>query len=99
MDPKNSIKLKESLASFYLPVDNIEQVPSKSMEVFYNKKMALNRDITTLALLAYKTLYSPKYLSVVDSMAASGIGSIRLLLECNGIQKIYINFLNAIMAS
>jgi tRNA (guanine26-N2/guanine27-N2)-dimethyltransferase len=96
MDPKKNIKLKEGLASFYLPVDNVEQVPSKSMEVFYNKKMALNRDITTLALLAYKILYSPKYLSVVDSMAASGVGAIRLLLECEEIQKIYINDLNPV---
>ena len=96
MDPKKSIKLKEGSASFFIPGDNIEQVPSKSMKVFYNEKMALNRDITTLALLAYKTLYLPKYLSVVDSMAASGIGSIRLLLECNGIQKIYINDLNPV---
>ena len=56
--------------------------------------MILNRDILNLATLAYKKVYSQKNLRIVESMAASGISSIRMLKECEGIKKIFINDLN-----
>ncbi|MFW9950073.1 MAG: tRNA (guanine(10)-N(2))-dimethyltransferase [Candidatus Thorarchaeota archaeon] len=96
MENLKRIKLKEGSANFYIYEDDLDKIPSKAMNVFYNEKMILNRDITLLTLIAYQTLYKPKILTIVDSMAASGIGSIRFLLECKGIKKIYINDINPI---
>ncbi|MHA1459281.1 MAG: hypothetical protein ACTSQR_06435, partial [Promethearchaeota archaeon] len=59
-------------------IDN-DAIPSKSMNVFYNKRMEINRDISILAIIAYSKIVSQESLVVVDSMAASGIGPIRLL--------------------
>jgi len=89
-----SIK-KEGLAKFYLYKTDIEAIPSKSMNVFYNKKMIINRDISSLAINAYNQLYDQD-LRIVDSMAASGISSIRLLLECKNVSEIYINDINPV---
>ncbi|MBN1802914.1 MAG: tRNA (guanine(10)-N(2))-dimethyltransferase [Candidatus Lokiarchaeota archaeon] len=85
----------EGKAKFYMYEADENQIPSKSMKVFYNEKMIINRDITTLAINAYNRTFA-KELVVVDSMAASGIGSMRLMLECQGIKRIYINDINPI---
>ena len=42
---ENLIIKKEGLAHFYLYETDIDAIPSKSMNVFYNKKMIINRDI------------------------------------------------------
>ncbi len=85
---------KEGLANFFLHSVDKNNIPSKSMVVFYNKKMEINRDITNLAIIAYNKLFNQNKLVIVDSMAASGIGSIRMLKECKNIKKIYINDIN-----
>ncbi|MHA2131224.1 MAG: tRNA (guanine(10)-N(2))-dimethyltransferase [Promethearchaeota archaeon] len=90
-----SIK-KEGLSKFYIPTANELSIPSKSMVVFYNKKMEINRDISNLAIVAYSNIFNQKSLIIVDSMAASGISSIRMLKECKNIEKIYINDINPI---
>ena len=43
----------EGLATFYIFNTDKNSIPSKSMNVFYNQKMSLNRDITNLAISAY----------------------------------------------
>jgi tRNA (guanine26-N2/guanine27-N2)-dimethyltransferase len=86
---------KEGLAKFYIFQRDHDSIPSKSMNVFYNKKMEINRDISSLAIKAYNKLYNQD-LVIVDSMAASGISSIRLLLECENIKKLYINDINPV---
>ena len=91
----NFIIKKEGLAEFYIFEMDDDSIPSKSMSVFYNKKMEINRDISSLAIKAYNTLYNQD-LVIVDSMAASGISSIRLLLECENIKKMYINDINPV---
>jgi len=92
---ENLIVKKEGFAKFYMyKIDN-DVIPSKSMNVFYNKKMIINRDISNLAINAYNQLYDQD-LRIIDSMAASGIGSIRILLECENIRKIYINDINPV---
>ncbi|MFX1311695.1 MAG: tRNA (guanine(10)-N(2))-dimethyltransferase [Promethearchaeota archaeon] len=94
MEKKDLIIKKEGLVDFYIHnVDN-SSIPSKSMNVFYNKKMVINRDITNLVITAYSNLYNKNSIIVVDSMAASGIGSLRILKECKNIKKIYINDIN-----
>jgi len=94
MDKKDLIIVREGAAEIYVHSADKDSIPSKSMNVFYNKKMEINRDISNLAILAYNKLYNPDYLIIVDSMAASGISSIRMLKECGNIQKIYINDVN-----
>ncbi|MHA1490803.1 MAG: tRNA (guanine(10)-N(2))-dimethyltransferase [Promethearchaeota archaeon] len=93
MEKNNLIIIKEGSIKFYIPKIDIDSIPSKSMSVFYNKKMIINRDISSLAIQVYNKLYKQD-LVIVDSMAASGISSIRLLKECNNIRKIYINDIN-----
>ncbi len=91
----NLIIKKEGLAELYIFKTDDDSIPSKSMNVFYNKKMEINRDISSLAINAYKKLYNQD-LVIVDSMAASGISSIRLLLECENVKKMYINDINPV---
>ena len=95
MVERELIKKTEGLIDFYILKSDLEAIPSKSMLVFYNKKMILNRDISSLAINAYHKLYGQD-LVVIDSMAGSGVSSIRILLECQGIKKIYINDLNPV---
>lgn len=85
---------KEGLAQFYIHDEDKGSIPSKMMNVFYNKKMELNRDITSIAINAYNNVYRPDGIIFVDSMAASGVGSIRVALECENIKKMYINDIN-----
>jgi len=94
MEKKDLEIIKEGSVEIYVHSADRDLVPSKSMNVFYNKKMELNRDISNLALIAYNNLYNPENLIVIDSMAASGIGAIRMLMECENIKKMYINDLN-----
>ncbi len=96
MEKKEYTVIREGLADFYIYADDKDTIPSKSMNVFYNKKMEINRDISNLAIMAYNNLYPQDHLEIVDSMAASGISSIRMIKECKNIKKIYINDLNPI---
>jgi tRNA (guanine26-N2/guanine27-N2)-dimethyltransferase len=94
MEYKHLILIKEGAAEIYVHSADKDSIPSKSMNVFYNKKMEINRDITNLAIIAYTKLFNQDPLIILDSMAASGVSSIRMLKECENIKKIYINDLN-----
>ncbi|MFX1338174.1 MAG: tRNA (guanine(10)-N(2))-dimethyltransferase [Promethearchaeota archaeon] len=94
MEKKDLIMIRESTAEIYVHNSDKDSIPSKSMNVFYNKKMEINRDISNLAIMAYNELYNPDKLIIIDSMAGTGIGSIRMIKECQNIQKIYINDIN-----
>ena len=78
-DKNKYITKQEGSVKFLLHEIDNDTIPSKSMNVFYNKRMEINRDISILAVIAYSNIVSQGSLVVVDSMAASGIGSIRLL--------------------
>jgi tRNA (guanine26-N2/guanine27-N2)-dimethyltransferase len=93
---QNLTIIKEAGLKFYINAVDKNSIPSKSMAVFYNKKMEINRDITNLAIIAYNKIINSDPLIVVDSMAASGISSIRLLKEYDNIKKVYINDINPI---
>ncbi|MFO8020305.1 MAG: tRNA (guanine(10)-N(2))-dimethyltransferase [Promethearchaeia archaeon] len=94
MEKKNLITKQEGLVQFYLFKGDQRSIPSKSMNVFYNKKMRINRDMTSLAINAYNQFINPNGLRVIDAMAASGVGAIRMLKESQNIEKIYINDIN-----
>lgn len=92
----NLTTIQEAGLKFLINAADKNSIPSKSMAVFYNKKMEINRDITNLAIMAYNRSINRDTLTIVDPMAASGIGSIRMLKECKNIKKIYINDINPI---
>jgi len=92
----NLSTIKEGNAEFYIHTTDKDSIPSKSMIVFYNQKMEINRDVSNLAIMAYDRVYNQHPLIIVDSMAASGISSIRILKDCKNIKKIYINDINPI---
>ncbi len=96
MYEKKRILRAEGQVKFYISERDSDVIPSKSMGVFYNKRMEINRDITNLAIKVFKDLYKQEHLTIVDLMAASGISSIRMLKECCNIKKIYINDINPI---
>jgi len=90
---KYTTKQEGSVKFLLHEIDN-DTIPSKSMNVFYNERMEINRDISILAIIAYRKIFSQKSLVLVDSMAASGIGAIRLLKNTKNIEKIYLNDIN-----
>lgn len=90
------IAKQEGSVKFFLHEIDNDIIPSKSMNVFYNKRMEINRDISVLAIIAYSKMINQESLVVVDSMAASGIGSIRLLKNTNNVEKIFLNDLNPV---
>ena len=100
MDKKESLLnneltiIKEGSANFFVYRADLKAIPSKSMKVFYNKKMEINRDVSCLAINAYTNLYKQENLIIVDSMAASGVSAIRMMNECKNVKKIYINDIN-----
>jgi tRNA (guanine26-N2/guanine27-N2)-dimethyltransferase len=88
--------LEEGAAKFYLYREDEDALPTKSMKVFYNPKMELNRYISNLAVNAYTQLYNKEKLFVINTMAASGVSSLRMLLECDDISKMVINDINPV---
>jgi tRNA (guanine26-N2/guanine27-N2)-dimethyltransferase len=64
--------IREGSAEIYVPK---EEKISKSLPVFYNKKMKLNRDIALYIINRLK----PE--SILDAMAGTGIRAIRILKE------------------
>ncbi|KKK43660.1 MAG: tRNA (guanine(26)-N(2)/guanine(27)-N(2))-dimethyltransferase [Candidatus Lokiarchaeum sp. GC14_75] len=86
--------IREGNTEIFIHKSDKNTTPSKSMAVFYNKKMEINRDISNIAILAYNKLFNQSPLIIVDPMAGSGVGSIRMLKECKNIKKIYINDIN-----
>ncbi|MHA2180011.1 MAG: tRNA (guanine(10)-N(2))-dimethyltransferase [Promethearchaeota archaeon] len=90
----NLSTIKEGSVEFYIYNNDVDSIPSKSMSVFYNKNMEINRDISNLAICSFNRTYNRNPLIIMDSMAASGIGSIRILKDCRNIKKIYINDIN-----
>ena len=82
--------INEGATKIYIHNIDKNAVPSKSMTVFYNSRMEINRDITNLSILVYNKLFNKNSLGIVDPMAASGVSSIRILKECRNIKRIFI---------
>lgn len=100
----NEIIKTEGKCKFYLPVKEEEKIPTdvdkkrrkspgKDMAVFYNDKMIINRDLTTLMVKIYGESLGRK-IKFLDAMAATGVRAIRLLKETEVIEKVFINDLN-----
>lgn len=89
------IEIEEGQVRFVLPIDKskVEDKISKKMPVFYNEVMVLNRDLTILMVKIYSTFLG-RNITFMDTMAASGIRSMRLLKETDVCEKLFINDLN-----
>ncbi|TFH29799.1 MAG: tRNA (guanine(10)-N(2))-dimethyltransferase [Promethearchaeota archaeon] len=76
---------------------------TKSMPVFYNPIQELNRSITLIAYKAYQEEHMTNHpdvpLKILDSMAASGIRSLRLTLFLADPHEIFANDLNPLALS
>ena len=69
-----------------------EYIPSKA-PVFYNPRMALNRDLAVLALRAYQKMID-RDVKVCEPLAGCGIRGIRFATEVEGVSSVVINDLN-----
>ncbi len=69
-------QIKEGLAEVLVPKES-ETLISKDMDVFYNPRMKLNRDVTVLLLNSIENTQ----IQIADIMAGTGVRAIRLLKE------------------
>lgn len=67
-------------------------VPTRSMPVFYNPAMVVNRNISVLAVNAWKGKPIGR-MDVCDAMCGAGIRGIRYLLE-SGIDGVHVDFVD-----
>lgn len=56
--------------------------------VFYNPKMAMNRDI---AVLFVKSYFNSSRIRICDPMTASGVRAVRYLLECQNVEGVTLS--------
>lgn len=71
------VEIKEGMTAFLIPEqDEATSFPPGSAPVFFNKRMAINRDLTILIL---KCLQPETYL---DAMGATGARGLRVSKEC-----------------
>ncbi|MCD6464405.1 hypothetical protein J7L02_02680 [Candidatus Woesearchaeota archaeon] len=87
----NFVSIQEGALSFKLP--RHEGVPRKAMKVFYNPEMVFNRDLTILALKAFKFLNQKiEGLKIGLPLAASGVRGFRILLEAREVvDELFLN--------
>ena len=82
--------IREGKAKILVP--ELRDIVSSDMPVFYNPKMRVNRDLTVLVL---KYLCKDrKEVITADPLAASGVRSVRFLLEGSCVQRAYLNDIN-----
>ena len=85
--------IQEGLAKIFYEKSWLDKLSSK-VGVFYNPYMRINRDFTLLILKATSVIHQKK-LKILDSMAATGIRSIRILKEIpEVVDEIVINDIN-----
>ncbi len=73
-------------------IPEVRDIVSSDMPVFYNPKMRVNRDLTVLVL---RWLCRDREgILAADPLAASGVRSIRFLLEAECVEKVYLNDIN-----
>lgn len=83
--------VREGLADILVPAEEV-RAPRKA-PVFYNPRMALNRDIAVLVLRAYsKRLGRP--VEACEPLCGCGVRGIRLALEVPGVDEVVMGDLN-----
>jgi len=92
------VLVKEGLVRILAPNPEYYKRPDGIYEpswapVFYNPRMEFNRDI---AVLFINTVDYPRKMIVTDPLAGTGIRGIRYAVECENIEKVYINDISPI---
>ncbi len=77
---------QEGVITFLRPP--LQKVPTTTMEVFYNPKSELNRDMTVVALQVFISHYKKTKVRVCTPLAGTGVRPIRIAKEVSGISKI-----------
>lgn len=90
--------MQEGAASFLIP--QLEKSSPAHTDrsrsrapVFYNPRMALNRDSAVLVIGAYQSMVG-KELTVCEPMCGTGIRGIRLAIEVDGVRSVTLGDLN-----
>ncbi|MHA1594507.1 MAG: tRNA (guanine(10)-N(2))-dimethyltransferase [Candidatus Baldrarchaeia archaeon] len=86
---------QEGETRFFAP--DMEIFEPTEAPVFYNPEMELSRDISVLALQAYKDMLN-REMSVCEPLSGCGIRGLRYAKEVNGTVKVVINDKNPIAA-
>ena len=82
------IEAREGRTRFLIPVQDAESnFPAASAEVFFNKKMEINRDSTVLMLKVLKDMDKradgeDAVKTYLDAMSATGVRGLRVVNEC-----------------
>lgn len=69
----------------------VEKIPRKSSDVFYNERMIFNRDISIACLKAFS---DDVELTICDALSGSGVRGIRYLKKIENVNKVIFNDLN-----
>lgn len=77
---------QEGVITFLRPP--LQKVPTTTMEVFYNPKSELNRDMTVVALQVFISHYKKTKVRVCTPLAGTGVRPIRIAKEVSGIDKV-----------
>jgi tRNA (guanine26-N2/guanine27-N2)-dimethyltransferase len=92
----SKVRTKEQSESgiiFNIPTTELvnENVPKKSDPVFYNKKQALNRDISVAVLKGWSEIYDVEFSNIAEPFSGTGIRALRYALQVPSIKSIYVN--------
>lgn len=91
MLPFQTRRIREGKAVILIPKLEVEE-PTKA-PVFYNPRMRMNRDSSVLAVSTlYRRLSRP--LTICEPMCSTGVRSIRLSLEAEGVDEVVMGDLN-----
>lgn len=83
---ENSIEIREGITRLIVPVEHSKKGPGTKREVFYNRQMAFNRDISVILFRAIKFKGT-----VADCMAGTGARGTRIANEVGGEISVTVN--------
>ncbi len=86
--PYPTVRVREGLAELIVPDPNAYRRPDGVYEpswapVFYNPRMAFNRDVAMVFARAYARLRGLEGITVVEPLAGTGVRALRYALEAN----------------
>lgn len=83
-------QIKEGKVNLFAPKENLYEAA-----VFYNPKMAFNRNISVAAIQAFQKIAGRK-ITVCDALSASGVRGLRYAKEISGINEVVLNDKNPV---
>lgn len=83
-------QIKEGKIKFFAPKENLFEAA-----VFYNPKMAFNRNISVAAVQTFQK-YVERKITILDALSASGVRGLRYAREISGVKEVFLNDNNPI---